>query len=174
MLLWWCCFSSVDPWSWSYCSLQLLFFFFLYTESGSWWSLLCVANSIMIELEFYYCLIKFKAPIVFDWLLGSSTFCCQISDWVFEQKRLVFWPDNKEQFSWRGRHRLQSYLIYPPQKKKKKERRRHPHSNSPSLNYWVFVWLKLISSTFRFYVQLFKILLFFKYKYAHYPQKVFQ
>ena len=43
----------------------IIIIFFLYTESGSWWSLLCVANSIMIELEFYYCLIKFKAPIVF-------------------------------------------------------------------------------------------------------------
>ena len=83
------CYSGgvASVWSWSYCSLQLpavvvvvCFYFYIYTNSGSWWSLLCVANSIMIELGFYYCLIKFKAPIVFFWLLGSSTSCCRISD----------------------------------------------------------------------------------------------
>ena len=103
----------------------LLFFYYIYiyTKSGSWWSLLCVANSIMIELEFYYCLIKFKAPIVFVWLLVSSTSCCQISDlgvwtktdWCFD----LLIKSNSHGGDAIG---CKAILFIPPKKEKKKKR----------------------------------------------------
>ena len=125
VLLWRCCFGSFDHWSWGYCSLQLpavIIYIYIYTKSGSWWSLLCVANSIMIELEFYYCLIKFKAPIVFVWLLGSSTSCCQISDlgvwtktdWCFD----LLIKSNSHGGDAIG---CKAILFIPPKKEKKRE-----------------------------------------------------
>ena len=133
VLLWRCCFGSFDHWTWGYCSLQLpavfllYIYIYIYTKSGSWWSLLCVANSIMIELEFYYCLIKFKAPIVFVWLLGSSTSCCQISDlgvwtntdWCFD----LLIKSNSHGGDAIG---CKAILFIPPKKEKKKREAETP------------------------------------------------
>ena len=102
-------------------------YIYIYTKSGSWWSLLCVANSIMIELEFYYCLIKFKAPIVFVWLLGSSTSCCQISDlgvwtktdWCFD----LLIKSNSHGGDAIG---CKAILFIPPKKEKKKREAETP------------------------------------------------
>ena len=137
VLLWRCCFGSFDHWTWGYCSLQLpavfLFCFILYIYIYIYqkWELVksvVCCQFIMIELEFYYCLIKFKAPIVFVWLLGSSTSCCQISDlgvwtktdWCFD----LLIKSNSHGGDAIG---CKAILFIPPKKEKKKKRGRDTH-----------------------------------------------